>query len=88
MVLGGVRLLVHLDLVVIDEEQHGRDWVDDQLEEDVVVEDLLDGLDGVRRGREEHLGFEEGVRLKPCPILNTNPSVYKLIYVSATKGGP
>ena len=87
MVLGGVRLLVHLDLVVIDEEHHGRDWVDDQFEEDV-VEDLLDGLDGVRRGREEHLGFEEGVRLKPCPILNTNPSVYKLIYVSAAKGSP
>ena len=87
MVLGGVRLLVHLDLGVIDEEQHGRDWVDAQLEDDV-VEDLLDGLDGVRRGREEHLGFEEVVRLKPCPILNTNPSVYKLIYVSAAKGSP
>ena len=53
-------MLVHLDLVVIDEEHHGRDWVDDQFEEDV-VEDLLDGLDGVRRGREEHLGFEDGV---------------------------
>ena len=68
MVLGGVRLLVHLDLVVIDEEHHGRDWVDDQLEEDI-VEDLLDGLDGVRRGREEQLGFEDEVRLNPYPVL-------------------
>ena len=65
MVLGGVRLLVHLDLVVIDEEHHGRDWVDDQFEEDV-VEDLLDG---VRRGREEQVGFEDVVKLNPYLVL-------------------
>ena len=66
MVLGGVRLLEHLDLVVIDEEQHGETGFGDQLEEDVVVEDLLDG---VRRGREEQLGFEDEVRLNPYPVL-------------------
>ena len=68
VVLGGERLLEHHDLVVIDEEQHGETGFGDQLEEDV-VEDLLDGLDGVRRGREEQLGFEDEVRLNPYPVL-------------------
>ena len=57
VVLGGERLLDHHDLVVIDEEQHGETGFGDQLEEDV-VEDLLDG---VRRGREEQVGFEDVV---------------------------
>ena len=35
-VLGGERLLEHLDLVVIDEEQHGETGFGDQMVEDVV----------------------------------------------------
>ena len=57
VVLGGERLLDHHDLVVIDEEQHGKTGFGDQMEEDV-VEDLLDG---VRRRRKEQVGFEEVV---------------------------
>ena len=57
VVLGGERLLDHHDLVVIDEEQHGKTGFVVQMEEDVV--DYL--LDGVRRGREEQVGFEDVV---------------------------
>ena len=65
VVLGGERLLEHHDLVIIDEEQHGKTGFDVQMEEDVV--DYL--LDGVRRGREEQVGFEDVVRLNPYPVL-------------------
>jgi len=63
-------------MVVIDVEHHGEDWVDDH----VGKEAFADLLDGVRRGIEENMGFEEEVRLKSCPILSTNPSVYKSIF--------
>ena len=67
----------HLDMVVIDVDVHGEDWVDDH----VVKEAFADLLDGVRRGIEENMGFEEEVRLKSCPILSTNPSVYKSMFL-------
>ena len=55
---------------------HGEDWFDDH----VVKEAFAELLDGVRRGIEENMGFDEEVRLKSCPILSTNPSVYKSIF--------
>ena len=63
-------------MVVIGVVVHGEDWVDDH----VVKEAFGELLDGVRRGIEENMGFDEEVRLKSCPILSTNPSVYKSIF--------
>ena len=64
-------------MVVIGIVVHGEDWVDDH----VVKEAFADLLDGVRRGIEENMGFDEEVRLKSCPILSTNPSVYKSMFL-------